>query len=310
MAPLDVPAASRRCHRSLPRARIEAVDDARLGAGHQHLSAAAERHEHRRAGEVEVGAEPARAVTDRLTAAQHDPGVVLEHLVRPQALAIGESQCEQRVGGIAVDVGVRVAAAEVEDAVRGIDRRRGEDRPARRSHEGLPGARAQGCRALAHGVAAPQLAPRTRIERDEAAAEGAAAVLGIGRGDLLERAHRRIQHAGLQHRGADQAHQHVRIERGAPQARAVGRVDGVHEALVVAEPGNGARLVIAGVSGRQLAHDDAGAHQRSGRVTPVGAARVGIQCKHAPAGAAGEHQSTEHGRLAEGGAARVGEGPA
>src|SRR5205823_4852966 len=126
-----------------------------------------------------------RAVLEARTAA-YEERVSRRHLVPPDDLAGLEIHRDDRVARLHRRPGVRVAGADVEHALLAIDGRRVPHRRARRCVLGGAGrVLADLGRRFGDRVALPELIAGGRLERDDAAAEGAAFVLRLRGWGLL-----------------------------------------------------------------------------------------------------------------------------
>src|SRR4029077_15661568 len=247
----------------------EAPHDAGLLTDHDHALAAGQRAQHRRVAEVEVGTEILRAVLDARAAADEER-VGARRLVPPQNLAGLDVHRDDRIARLRRRLGVRVAPADVDGAALLVDRRAAPDgrargRPLRRALRVLPRLH----RRLGDRVALPDLIAGRRVERHDAAAEGAAFVGELRGRHFFDRRDRHVQAAVVERRRAGDARERVRVDLLFPDHFTGERVERVDVRFQVADIDR--VLVARAADARRRAY-------AGGRLErPVDAARAGVE---------------------------------
>ena len=151
------------------------------------------------------------------------------------------------------------------------------------------------CR-LVDRVRLPHLLTGRGIQRDEAAAELAALIVGHRARRFFSRRYRDIEPPLIKHRRTSEAGDRKIIDMGLPEFFACGGIECPCVASSVSEE----RRVNGAVRGRDPANRHRAAHLRAGVHEPADAARGGIQRIHSAAGTADKHVASGIGWLGVG----------
>ncbi len=180
-----------------------------------------------------------------------------------------------------------------------IDGRRVPDRAAGRPHQAPAAALVRPGRG--QGVGLPDQPAGGRVQRLDAAAEGAAGIGGGGGRTFLDRGDGHVEAPAIEHRRAGDPRRGMGVGLDPPDLPPAVGVDGVDPAGHVAEVGHRASAALA---------DHKGGPDGGRRLEiPEGAAAGRVQGVDVPAARGDEHAAAHHRRLAPGHQTRIGEGP-
>jgi hypothetical protein len=170
------------------------MDDAGFLPDNQDTLPAAQTHQDGRLTKVVVWTIAIRTVGPVGTEARRDEAVLCSGLPMPEHPTGRKLKRKNRITRFRGRVGIVVPGRDIERLTLDIDGRRGPHRRARRTIElGPYGILLCRTRRLGDGVALPDLLARRNIQRDDAAAKGAALVGRRRPGDFLHRRNRHVR---------------------------------------------------------------------------------------------------------------------
>ena len=233
----------------------------------------------------------------------------------PAQFAVGEVECNHRIGQRLIAWVVRAAGRDVQQTAAGVDGGRRHDRHAGGA-EPLSAGRAflQGPRLRVHCVAFPLHIAGGDIERRDAAAEGAAWVHHVGGRAQFAGGDRDVQPVLVQRRRPLDARRRMRLDLSLPEQPAFLRIERIHRAACRRRrrPRSGA-FCTSRCAGVRLRLDFFGRAATFGAASspiviavrtpvcgvegPIGAAGFGIERVHAARCARHEHSAVHDGRL-------------
>ena len=225
-------------------------------------------------------------------------GIVGHHLLRPQAGAGLEIECDDGVGSGGGRLRVTVARGDVDRAPFEIDgRRRPDSGPGRAPQLDAFRRPLHRNRLLLNRVRLPHAPAGDGVVRRDAAAECAARISRIARAGLFERRDRHVQASIDQRRPAGHARNRMRVDPLLPDSSARLGVDRVHVALHIPEVGEETMRRVS------AANADCRAHAGVGPERPVNAPARRVERIHEAGVGADEHAAANHCRLTVGGVA-------
>ena len=193
------------------------------------------RQQNRRRAEVVVRSRLVRTVRAVVAVARAVVGVAGRDLPVPNDAAVGQRQRDHGIARRCDRLRVVVARCDVDQPARCIDGRRRPDRGPGRTIKRRAAAVLAELARLVGQVRLPEPRAVAHPQRDDAAAERAARVIGIAGARLLPRRHRHVGDAVV-HRGCGrQSRRVVRLDLDLPNERAGRGLDGIEPARQVAE---------------------------------------------------------------------------
>ncbi len=259
------------------------MHDARFLTGDDHPAAVGEREQDWRGREIEIGPVGLGAVGLVRQTARRGVSVLLCHLLRPQNFPGVHIERHKRIAGRRRRIAVVVAGRHIKPIQLGVDGRRRPHRHTRRSPELSPHRVLLLRLRLFDGVGLPQDLAVRRIDRDNAAAEFAAFVCGVGARRFLAGCGAHIDASVIERRRASDAADGEVVNVCLPQQPASCGVERVEVGLRVAEDRDVAIAHASDADGR--------AHALSGIEEPVDAAGRGVERVDLATPATDEHAS-------------------